>query len=339
MALWIPNMRSVPRPLPALLLVALAPGLAGGPARADELAAAGTAHGIVIHAAAATLRDYCSADDRGRLWLTLPGGARYELVTSVTDPAIANPGDGTFHPFDAAEVRDALAATRFPLGAIAADVFILPYPRRVQCGSAAGPSLILLSPGVRPLSREHQHAEFVHELGHVVQYALMPDGDARWSAYDGLRAIADPARYSASSPHADRPHEIFAEDFRSLFGDAAATYSGTIENEALTPPGEVPGLDTFLLGLAGGPAAIEFAAHPNPSHGPLTLTLNHAVPVPLDLFDATGRRIASLAPRQVRDGVEWSFGGIGPSGRAVRGVLFARPRGIPGRGTRVVLLP
>ena len=127
-------------------------------------------------------------------------------------------------------MRAALAAVRFPLGAVSAEVFLLPYPRRTQLESAAGPGLILLAPGVRALSRAHQHAEFVHELGHVVQYALMPDGDARWSDYLELRAIDDASRFSATGSHAYRPHEIFAEDFRALFGDADATYSGTIEN-------------------------------------------------------------------------------------------------------------
>ena len=311
----------------------------GVSARADEFAASGTARTLVIHDAAATLRDCCAVDDAGRLWFTLPGGASYELITSNTDPDIVNPGDGSFHPFDAEEVRAALSGMRFPLGAIAADVYLLPYPRRVQVESAAGHGLILLSPGVRPLSSEHQHAEFAHELGHVVQYALMPDDDVRWVAYRSLRGITDPVHYSASSPHADRPHEIFAEDFRALFGDAAANYSGTIENDALTPPAQVAGLELFLLGLArdGAPT---FTASPNPSHGILTLSLGHAPPVPLDLIDLSGRRIGTLVPRRIGDGVMWTFGGRDEMGRPVPpGVLYAKPRGIVGAATRVVLLP
>src|SRR5436309_4522093 len=216
-----PRLRSIT--ILSMLLPVVLPLCSAG---ADELSASSSARTFSIHDAASTLRDYCSTSTDGRLWFTLPDGPSFELVTSTQDPAILNPGDGAFHPFDVAEVQAALSSVRFPLGTIGAEVFILPYPRRVQIESAAGRGVILLSPGVRPLSTEHQHAEFVHELGHVVQYALMPDGDPRWSEYRSLRAIGDASRYSALSAHADRPHEIFAEDFRALFGGATANYSG-----------------------------------------------------------------------------------------------------------------
>ena len=145
-------------------------------ARADELsgAAAGGA-GIVIHDAAETLTRYCVTDTTGVTWLTLPGGGRWELVTSTADPAIANPGDGSFHPFDAHEVRAAIDGVRVPLAGIGVEVFILPYPRRAGLTSAAAPGIILLSPGVTPIVRETQHATVTHELGHVVHLARMPE--------------------------------------------------------------------------------------------------------------------------------------------------------------------
>ena len=49
----------------------------------------------------------------------------------------------------------------------------------------------------------------------------------------------------------NRPHEIFAEDFRALFGGPTANYSGTIENPGLVHPGAVPGLAAFFLNLTG----------------------------------------------------------------------------------------
>jgi hypothetical protein len=307
-------------------------------AEADELAASASANTFILHDASSTLRDYCAVDNEGRTWLTLPGGHRYELITSTTDPAVANPGDGMFHPFDASQVQAALAEVRYPVGALAAEVFILPFPRRVQMESAAGPGLILLSPGVRTLSRAHQHAEFVHELGHVIQYALMPDGDSRWNAYRRMRAIDDLAHYSGSSRHADRPHEIFAEDFRALFGGADANYSGTIENDSLAVPSQVAGLEPFMLDLAGG--AVAFRAVPNPTHGSLRLSIPRGTAVALDVFDTAGRRLATLAPRTTATGVEWMFDGRDASGRPVEpGVLFARPRGSISRGTRIVVVP
>lgn len=323
---------------PIALVLSLAP-FSGTSLRAHEVDASGAAQGLVIHDAASTLRDYCAADSDGRLWLTLPGGRRFELITSTDDPGIINPGDGAFHPFDTAEVTAALADLRFPVAGISAEVFVLPYPRRAQIESAAGSRLILLSPGVRPLTREHQHAEFVHELGHVVHHALMPDNDGRWATYRRLREIDDP-RYAPTSPHADRPHEIFAEDFRALFGGPRATYSGTIENSSLPSPEDVPGLASFMLSLAGITTPLPILASPNPTRGALRFTLAGATAVPLDLFDAGGRRIASLAPQTTPGGIEWSFDGVDAAGRTVApGVLFARPRGARHAGARIIVVP
>ena len=53
----------------------------GTPLSAHEVDASGAAQGLVIHDAASTLRNYCAADSEGRLWLTLPGGSRFELIT------------------------------------------------------------------------------------------------------------------------------------------------------------------------------------------------------------------------------------------------------------------
>ncbi len=311
-------------------------------ARANEVLAEGASgHGLVIHDATETRERYCATDSEGRLWLTLPGGARYELVTSTSDPRISNPGDGSFHPFEAAELRAALGDLDYPLGPVRADVFVLPYPRRSGLESAAGPRLILLSPGVRPLSREQQHAEFVHELGHVVQYALMPDSDStRWTTYRRMRGILDDTKYSAGAIHADRPHEIFAEDFRALFGGATANYSGTIENSELDPPSSVTGLRDFLRGLgATQPMRVDrVAATPNPARGAIRFSLARAAAVPLDLFDAAGRRIATLVPSTFGAGVEWTWDGTDArGGRVGPGVLFARPRGAGAATVRVTV--
>ena len=116
------------------------------------------------------------------------------------------------------------------------------------------------------MTREHQHAEFVHELGHVVQYALMPDPDQeRWSRYRLLRGIEDAETFSSTSPHADRPHEIFAEDFRALFGGATANYSGSIENASLESPQRVAGLESFMRELVGPALVSTLQSYPNPS--------------------------------------------------------------------------
>lgn len=314
-------------------------------ARASEITAATPATAFRIHGPEETLRDYCRVQD-GALWLVLPGGARFELVTSVDDPVIANRGDGAFHPYDIAEVRAALNAVTYPLDGVSADVFLLPYPRRDGLQSAAGPGLILLSPGVRPLTREHQHAEFVHELGHVVQYVRLPDPDEPgWARYREIRGIADLTVYNPAGAHADRPHEIFAEDFRALFGGALANYSGTIENAELLHPREVAGLADFMRSLAPAvvvapsPTIEALACHPNPATGPVQFTRAAGPATPLDVFDLAGRRVATLEPATGGAGVSWTWDGRDSAGSASgAGVYFARPRDGRGPGVRLTLV-
>lgn len=311
-------------------------------ARANEVVASSSEagpRGLVIHDAAETLADHCVTDSTGTTWFQLPGGTRWELITSTADPGIANPGDGAFHPFEAGEIRAALAAVRFPLERVSAEIYVLPYPRRGALESAAGPGLILLAPGVEPLAPERQHAELVHELGHVVQYALMPDAEsAAWDSYRRLRGIADAAVFNASAPHADRPHEIFAEDFRATFGDPLANYSGSIENAAIPPPATVPGLAGFLRSLAA--PAIVLAATPNPARGAIAFSRAGAIPQSLDLYDLSGRRIASARPSAVTGGTMWVWSGRDEQGRSAGpGVYFARVRGERGAATRFTFVP
>ena len=329
------------RALTALVLALVAPCFGRAAAASELRASAASAAGIVVHDAEETLRDFCRSE-AGRLYLVLPGGSRWELVTSTTDPVVTNPGDGAFHAFSRAEVNAALAEVRFPLRHVSADVFILPYPRRLSLESAAGPGLVLLSPGVRPLAREHQHAEFVHELGHVVQYALLPDADTDgWAAYARLRGL-DATRFNAAAPHADRPHEIWAEDFRALFGGSSANSNGTIENASLSYPTQVQGLDAFMQGVAAGvsgrPASRLTAS--TYAWGALGFARGGSRPAVLDVYDASGRRLAALEPSVGTSGVSWRWDGRDVAGQLVRGaVVFARPRDGEGGAIRVVRLP
>lgn len=335
--------RSVHSRLRALGALALASAACQGrPAAASELrASAVNVAGVVVHDAGETLRDFCRADG-GKLYLELPGGSRWELVTSTTDAVVTNPGDGAFHAFDPAEVRLALAQVSYPLQHISAEVFILPYPRRLSLESAAGPGLILLSPGVRVLSREHQHSEFVHELGHVVQYALMPDADAEgWSDYASMRGL-DAEQYNAAAPHANRPHEIWAEDFRALFGGPSANSTGTIENASLSYPTQVHGLDAFMqdLALGASPARSPRLIGASSAWGAMSFSRVGHDACPLDLFDVAGRRIAELSPSLGSSGVSWSWDGRDRSGRPVRAaIVFARARDGAGGTARVTRLP
>jgi len=325
----------------ALALLGLAGWLAATPARAGDSGTASATAGIRIHSAEETLRDYCRWSG-GVLVFTIPGGASWELVTSTDDPAISNPGDGSFHPFDVTQVELALAGVRYPLGRVSADVYVLPYPRRAGLESAAGPGLILLSPGVRPLTLAQQHAEFAHELGHVVQHVVLPDSDTEnWARYRALRGIEDGGVYSGSATHADRPHEIWAEDFRVLFGPQLANTAGTIENAELAYPTQVAGLSTFMQSLAGAsarPGAL--AVLGGGARGAVRLARAGGAPAPLDLFDVTGRRVATLAPATDAAGTTWTWDGRDAGGRSVRGaIVFARARDGLGGTARIVRLP
>ena len=309
---------------------------------ANELGSSARPAAFTIHDAASTLHQYCSTDANGVLWLNLPGGARYELITNIIDPAISNRGDGQFHAFDAAEVTSALRGVRFSLTHVTADVFILPYPRRNGLESAAGPGLILLSPGVRALSTQQQHAEFTHELGHVVQYQLMPDNDdVRWAQYRTLRGITNTNAFAASAAHSARPHEIFAEDFRALYGDAQANYSGTIENASLTYPTQVNGLQAFLSSLADAP----FAGHGSLSvitggtKGAVTMARANGGGAPLDVFDVTGRKLVTVLPQVDGNGAIWTWDGRDARGHMIgANVVFARARDGIGGTARLMRL-
>lgn len=310
------------------------------PAAANEIAARSTASGLRIHEPDEVLRDYCRIEEDGSLWLVLPGGSTWELVTSTMDGAIANPGDGAFHPFDASEVQAALAQVRYPLENVDADIYLLPFPRRGALDSGAGPGLIVLSPGVAPIAPAQQHAEFVHELGHVVQYRWMPDSDDRWADYRNRRGIEDASVYSSASIHANRPHEIFAEDFRALFGGALATYSGSIENPALQPPAAVSGLDGFFRALVASAPVASRLIVANPARGAVTFALAQDVTAPIDLYDVGGRRIATLEPAASGAQTVWRWNGRDAAGRgASAGMLMAKVRGSSRPALRLSWMP
>jgi hypothetical protein len=334
-------MNSTSRLSGRLAAFALAGALAlPGAGQGTELGSSASTAGFIVHDASETLRNYCRWNG-GVLVFTVPGGDSWELVTSTADAAILNRGDGNFHAFDAAEVAAALAGVRYPLQRVAAEVYILPFPRRAGLESAAGPGLILLSPGVLPLPVAQQHAEFTHELGHVVQYTFMPDAAAdAWAGYRQLRGIVDPNTYSSAAPHVSRPHEIFAEDFRALFGDAQSTAAGTIENAGLAYPTSVAGLSAYVQGLADAPSVSTPLAATGLKGGAARFTRGGAGVAVLDLFDVTGRRVASLSPVAGANGCTWNWDGRGASGsRLGVAVLYARARDGVGGVTKLVHLP
>ncbi len=193
-----------------------------------------------------------SRDSDGRLVFYPPEHVGYVLVEDVSDPVIVNKGDGSFHPMDTDDILSAVAGIDMGEGGvfIEIDIFVLPLPRRFVPGSTADGMTIFLSPGVLDISYEIAAFTVTHEIGHCIHNRFLLDSDEEgWGDFLALRGILGDSEYSCTSVHANRPKEIFAEDFRFLFGCEAANYSGTIENPELVLPDEVYGLSDYFISL------------------------------------------------------------------------------------------
>lgn len=269
--------------------------------------------GIRIFSPEEVLAEHTIHAPSGALLFEDASGARLRFITSVQDPEIQNAGDGSFHPASTAAVASALAAIPLSLRAnLSVDVYVLPYPRSGVVASSAGEGAIYLSPGVRPDPSDGNTVRVVtHELGHVFQDRYLPDGDlADWGRYRDLRGLRDLGVYHAQAAHANRPHEIFAEDFRALFGSAVARETA-IENRNLAAPSSVAGLGAFFTALASEAITADVSGNesvtapslwPNPvsagasSSVALRAPLSNG-PVVASLFDAGGREVGTVEAR------------------------------------------
>jgi hypothetical protein len=286
---------------------------------------------LVVHDADDVLRHF-TKEDGGRMFFLDPDGSEWELVTRVDDPAILYKGGGAFFPADRASVEGALASIPYPLDSLDGDVFILPYPRRAMLDSEARGRAVIVSPGVWPMAESQMHMLVAHEVGHLVQHAFMPDGDREaWSAYRALRGIEDTRTYCATAMHRDRPHEIFAEDFRVLFGGELAAGSGRVENPYLSPPASVPELSAFFLSLEESRLPIpagRIVSFPNPAPAGMRIGLSLGDVAEVSalkeilVFDVEGRRVTGLP---VQSGVRTSWNGRLENGSAAPpGLYFLR---------------
>ncbi len=301
---------------------------------------------------------YCR-EDGVRLYLTIPGFAPEELIVSTDDPAVANPGDGSFHPLDRGAVEAAIADLDFPVARVDAAVYVLPYPRRAGLESAASHGAILLSPGTLPVPATTVHAVVAHEFGHVVQRAFAPEGSPAWSAYLRLRGLSLDGSSAEGTPtdlaHVARPREIFAEDFRALLGSAEARGDGSVENALLEAPSTVEGLAEFLSDLperarrtaltAAFAAGRPIAAYPNPFRHGVTLAAAPALVIgalPVErsfrVVDARGRLVRrETVPVAVDGTATWRWDGRGDDGvELASGSYFVHAEGESGRATRIV---
>jgi hypothetical protein len=283
----------------------------GGPCRADISLAGG-----VEVFSGADLDSYLKTQD-GVTYIVFPGTQPWPLVGSGDD----------YCAMPAAAVGEALRAIQYPIGDLAIQVVILPVPRCRLPESSAEGRVVFLSPGRIEYPVEHIHYIVAHEVGHVVQHLLMPDSrEDLWQRFEALRGLDS---VDGDAAHAYRPSEIFAEDFRVLFGGDVARCGGAVENHDLVRPEEVPGLREFMLSLVTEwNDRVRIDAYPNPFTADIVLEAfslgSEGRPLTVTVFDAAGRRLRRLpTPQDGSTYVVWD--GRDDDGRVVApGVYFAR---------------
>lgn len=267
------------------------------------------APGIEVISPEEVLRDHTSQLQTGELVFRESSGASVRFIVSTEDPEILNRGDGAFHPADEAAVR--LSLQDLParcLEPLQVAIYLLPYPRAGRLSSSADSRAIYLSPGVRDYDADQVAFLVTHEIGHSFHRHFLPDTAlGLWAEWAALRGVSDSSVFNESAAHAYRPHEIFAEDFRVLYGGSAARGTGAIENPELPSPEAVPGLREFYDRLASGrgtPAVAVLTVSPNPIRAGQILTLrlsdtdrSLSNAPSASLVDVSGRVVARLALR------------------------------------------
>ena len=299
-------------------------------------------------------------DQEGRLIFRLSDGMSYRLIENIFDPQIANVGDGSFHPVNVDWVIEALAKVNVAGASVdmQVEVYVLPLPRSGILSSSASGERIFLSPGVREIDRYLVAFTVTHELGHVFQRRFAPEesGNA-WGDYLKLRGIENGFIYAADAPHANRPAEIFAEDFRYLFGGSESRYSGGIENREIPLPDEVDGIEEYfaaflapaMLAYHVPPSEVSFALSnfPNPFNPSTTIraVFNGRAPANADAIDVSVYRADGSLVRHIRGGTisgdEFSVRWDGRNERgnaAPSGVYFYAVRAAGFRATGKMIL-
>jgi hypothetical protein len=210
--------------------------------------------------------------------IPLDDGRYLSVITDIDDPSISNKGDRTFHPFSEEMIIEVLESISHPNLDVNVQIYILPYPRRNLLVSSTSGRAVFLSPHVLDIHPAVLAYIVAHEIGHVFHHAYLPDDSPLWGRYRQIRGITDTWKYSATRTHAYRPAEIFAEDFRVLFGSVEAAFGGRVENPELPSPLVVAGLKEFFAGLGGTPLAsapkVRATSYPNPFNPDTEIRIN-----------------------------------------------------------------
>jgi len=287
----------------------------------------------------------------GSLIFRVDDGLSYKLIEDINDPDIVSRGDGSFHPHEEDAIMRALREVDLAESIVEIDVkvYLLPYPRRGLMFSSACGERIFISPGVFIPSPGISAYLVTHELGHCVQNKYLPLEDTEnWNEYLGIRGILGDSDYGFNACHCNDPVEIFAEDFRYLFGGELSNYSGGIENQLLPLPDMVNGLEEFLVALVGKQRSDEpvekmFAAgesfrasnYPNPFNPSTTIRAvfdeefyRSKPDVDIGVYDVSGRLVDTIFSGSLTSGVlevRWN-GKTSRGDEAGSGVYFYRIR-------------
>lgn len=172
-------------------------------------------------------------------------GMKFELST------LQRLGVREIKEVDSNEYQKALDEVRFPLELIGDyKVYFLNYKLNGDLNARALSFMdnsVVVFGTYWNMDKAGIHNLAVHELGHQIDFKLM--NQEKWNSYIKLRAIENQIIYNNNSEfHYNRPQEIFAEDFRSIFGGEEARNAPHV-NSALKNPNEVEGLKEFFLSL------------------------------------------------------------------------------------------
>jgi hypothetical protein len=311
---------------------------------------------VTVYTPEGILSEMTARDDAGNLVFYPKDYGSYYLVEDVDHPAIVNKGSGEFVPVREEIVMEALEAIDVAgrLVDMHIEIYILPMPRLHIMRSTAIGCRIFMSPGVWEISAATTASIITHEFGHCYQNKYLPAEDREgWDEYLGIRGITDDMLFNELGARMYRPSEIFAEDFRALFGGELANVSGTIENSELPYPTEVAGLESFVASLAGaatestvGPSAIaSVGSYPNPFNPSTTIRVEFSAPaggrdVGVKIYAANGALVRDLGTaRMTGDVFEKTWDGKASSGApAVSGIYFYRVTAGPESHTGKMIL-
>jgi len=163
-------------------------------------------------------------------------------------------GSGIFHTFPTETIHTALTSLG-PLTSqrVEVTIYVLPGAGLEGEETHAIGDEIFLPAMAYPWTPELAAYVIVHEIGHVLQHQLMPHVSGRsWDLYLALRGLEDGDVFHENADHDDRPSEIFAEDFRMMFGGALARAVPFMAHEQLPHPTAVRSLEPFMKNLLLG---------------------------------------------------------------------------------------